>query len=247
LALNVVGIVCALSSEARHLGLSARRGGQLTTLADGTLVVVAGMGATAATRGARVLIEAGAMALASWGMAGGLDPTLAPGAVFLPSAVVNEEGTRATVTAEWRTRLRAAIAAHHRVADGILLTARSAVATPAGKAKLHADTGASAVDMESLAVAEVARAARVPFVAVRVIVDCAADVLPRAVTAAADQSGQLHVGRLIGELALTPKDLAPLLRLAWRYRAANRSLATLARMGSLARYAFAAATDTPSS
>ena len=202
------------------------------------------MGTKAAAHGARVLIEAGATALASWGMAGGLDPTLAPGAVLLPGAVVNEEGARAPVSSEWRTRLRAAIAARHRVADGILLTARTAVATPADKARLYASTGASAVDMESLAVAEVARAAHVPFVAVRVIVDCAADVLPRAVTAAADQAGHLHVGRLIGELALTPKDLAPLLRLAWRYRAANRSLATLGRMGSLAPYAFAAATDT---
>jgi hypothetical protein len=79
---------------------------------------------------------------------------------------------------------------------------------------------------------------------VRVIVDGAADVLPRAVTEAADNEGHLQVWRLIGALALAPNELAPLIRLARRYRAANRSLAAIARTGSLTRYEFSTAADT---
>src|SRR5438270_11741549 len=38
LTLNVVGVVCALASEARHLGPATRRYQPLTSLADGTLL-----------------------------------------------------------------------------------------------------------------------------------------------------------------------------------------------------------------
>jgi hypothetical protein len=102
-------------------------------------------------------------------------------------------------------------------------------------------TGAAAVDMESVAVGEVAERHGLPFIAVRVIVDSATDVLPRAVAAAADNEGHLQIWRLIGALALAPNELAPLIRLARRYRAANRSLAAIARTGSLAPYAFSPA------
>jgi hypothetical protein len=43
----------------------------------------------------------------------------------------------------------------------------------------------------------------------------------------------LQVWRLMGELVRAPAELASLLRLAQRYRAANRSLAAVARVGSL--------------
>jgi adenosylhomocysteine nucleosidase len=94
------------------------------------------------------------------------------------------------------------------------------------------------VDMESLAVAEVAVSRRVPFVAVRVIVDGAGDVLPKAVTAAADAAGHLRLWRVLAALTLAPADLPALIRLARRYRAAGRSLAAVAGAGSLTPSAF---------
>jgi adenosylhomocysteine nucleosidase len=189
------------------------------------------MGGAAAARSAKALIEAGATALASWGMAGGLDPALAAGTIFLPSEVISPDGAALATAHDWCERLGAALAAQRPVTTGRLLTSRTAIATPADKATLFRETGAAAVDMESLAVAEVARSHQLPFIAVRVIVDSAADALPQAVTAAADKEGHLQVWRLIGALARTPADLAPLLRLARRYRAANRSLAAVARVG----------------
>jgi adenosylhomocysteine nucleosidase len=236
LALNVVGIVCALASEARHLGPATRQQDPIGSLADGTLIAVTGMGAKAAAAGARSLVDAGATALASWGMAGGLDPALTAGAVLLPREVIGTDG-RAQITAPaWRERLSRAITAHAPVADGRLLTSPRAIDSVAEKAALFRSTGAVAVDMESLAVAEIAERARMPFMAVRVIVDSAADVLPKVVTAAADREGHLQIWRLIGALALAPAELVSLIRLARRYRTANRALAALAHMGSLAPY-----------
>jgi adenosylhomocysteine nucleosidase len=164
-------------------------------------------------------------------MAGGLDPALAAGTIFLPDEVISPEGTTIATARDWRERLASALATQRPVTQGRLLTSRTAVGSPAAKATLFRTTGALAVDMESLAVAEVASAHQLPFIAVRVIVDSAADALPQAVTAAADNEGHLQIWRLIGALARTPADLAPLLRLARCYRAANRSLAAVARVG----------------
>ena len=200
-------------------------------LSDGTLLAVSGMGASAAARSATALVGAGATALASWGMAGGLDPALAAGTIFLPDEVISPDGATVATARDWRERLASALATQHPVTQGRLLTSRTAIGSPAEKATLFRTTGAVAVDMESLAVAEVASAHQLPFIAVRVIVDSAADALPQAVTAAADNEGHLQIWRLIGALARTPADLAPLLRLARRYRAANRSLAAVARVG----------------
>ena len=223
MALNPVGIVCALASEARHLRPT-----------DGTLVMTTGMGSSAASEGARALIAAGAKALASWGMAGGLDPSLQAGAILLATEVVGPDGRVHPCDAGWRNRLSTRVGAR----SGRLVTAAKSVGSVEDKAELFRTTGAVAVDMESAAVAEIAEQHGLPFLAVRVVVDSAADVLPRAVTAAADNEGHLQIWRLIGALALAPNELASLIRLAQRYRAANRSLATIARTGSLAPSAF---------
>jgi adenosylhomocysteine nucleosidase len=119
-----------------------------------------------------------------------------------------------------------------------LVTAAKSVGSVEGKAQLFRTTGAVAVDMESAAVADIAEQNGLPFLAVRVVVDSASDVLPRAVTAAADNEGHLQIWRLIGALALAPNELPSLIRLGQRYRAANRSLASIARTGSLAPSAF---------
>jgi len=231
LTLNVVGVVCALAAEARHLGPTTRGLDSLRPLSAGTLLAVSGMGGSAAARSATALVGAGATALASWGMAGGLDPALAAGTIFLPDEVMSPDGATVATARDWRERLASALATQRPVTQGRLLTSRTAVGSPAEKATLFRATGALAVDMESLAVAEVASAHQLPFIAVRVIVDSAADALPQAVTAAADNEGHLQIWRLMGALARTPADLAPLLRLARRYRAANRSLAAVARVG----------------
>ena len=236
--MNVVGIVSALAAEARPLGPTAQRRGALASLADGTLLAVSGIGASAAAGGARALIDAGATALISWGMAGGLDPALAAGTIFLPSEVISRDGTARMTARYWRERLGAALTAQRLVAGGKLLTSPRAIESIAEKAAVFRDTGAAAVDMESLAVAEVAGSHELPFIAVRVIVDSAADILPRAVTAAARGAGHLPLGRLLASLARSPGDLAALIRLVQRYRAARRSLLAVARAGAPARHAF---------
>jgi adenosylhomocysteine nucleosidase len=226
-----LGIVAALEAEARTLGPGVRRRDG-TLRVDGALLMVSGMGGGLAAAAARSLVEAGVSALLSFGFAGGLDPALRAGQVVLPSEVISAEGTRVSTSSEWRLQLSRAIAAVEPV-GGMLLSATVPIATVEDKAALFRETGAVAVDMESLAIAQVAAAHGLPFMAVRVIVDGAADALPRAVAAAA-RGGHLSVLRIIGGLVAAPRDLVGLLRLSRRYRAATRSLAAVARDAHIA-------------
>jgi adenosylhomocysteine nucleosidase len=222
-----VGVVAALEAEARTLGPAVHRRDGLSFLDDGSLLAVSGMGGALAALAARNLIDAGAGALMSFGLAGGLDPTLGAGTVVLPDVVISRAGARFLTSTGWREQLSATIARQRPVAGGTLLTSLAAIGAVADKAAAFRETGAVAVDMESLGVAEVAAAHDLPFIAVRVIVDTAADVLPRAVVAAS-RGGHLNIRRLIGGLAAAPLDLIALIRLAQRYRAATRSLAAVA-------------------
>jgi adenosylhomocysteine nucleosidase len=236
--LTGLGVVTALAAESRPLGAASPWGGRqrerepLTTLADGTLLVVSGVGGTAGARGAWRLVEAGARALLSWGMAGGLDPALRAGALFLPGEVIAADGTVYATSSEWRLALAGAAASWHPVTGGRLLTSVKVIGSIADKAITFRRTGAAAVDMESGAVAEVARAAALPFLAVRAIVDTAEDQMPQAAIAAAGSS-DVRISRLLAALARSPTDLPGILRLARRYRAASRSLAAVARAGAL--------------
>jgi adenosylhomocysteine nucleosidase len=240
--LSAAGVVAALDIEARSLGARTRRRDGLFEIGDGTLVAVSGMGRAAAVGSAGALVEAGATALVSWGLAGGLDPRLRSGTICLPSVVISRDGATFTTDEHWREILTAAISQHLTVVSGALLTSAVAIEDAAAKAAAFAQTGAVAVDMESAGVAQIAASHRLPFVAVRAIVDSAGDTLPRAVLAAGSE-GPVRLMRLLLGIVRSPREIAPVMRLAQRYRAASRALGAVARSGALAPLAFGANPD----
>ena len=219
-SLNGIGVVAALAAEARALGATGAR-------SDGSLLLVSGIGAAAAGRCARSLIDSNVSALMTFGLAGGLDPALAAGTVVLPDEVIDRDGARFATSSEWRDRVRAAMQEHGAPVGGALLTSAVALESIAAKADAFRDTGAVAVDMESVAVARLAATHRLPFIAVRVIVDTAADVLP-AVVVAASRAGRVQIGRLIAGLLFAPREISALIRLSTRYRTAMRALRSVA-------------------
>jgi adenosylhomocysteine nucleosidase len=196
---------------------------ELALLGEGSLLALSGIGLAAAATAAQALVNSGVSALMTFGMAGALDPALKPGSVVIPCELLGADGTRYPACRSWRERVAVAVSPLCAVTEGNLLTSAQAIDTPAEKAAALRSTGAAAVDMESAAVAEIAARHNLPFIAVRVIVDTAADILPRAVVAAS-RAGRVHFGRLIGGLILAPREIAALLRLAQRYRIAMRSL-----------------------
>jgi len=232
--LNGLGIVAALAAEARPLGTGSKGIDGAVTLGDGTLLVLSGVGISAAAAGARRLAAAGARALISWGVAGALDPELAAGTLVLPREIISPDNVSFATATDWREHVRSAIEAHYAVCTGSLLTCRAPLGSVAAKARAFRETAAVAVDMESSAVAEVAAAQRIPFLAVRAIVDGAADEIPRAaLMAAAAGTATLRIGRLLAALARAPGELPALIRLAGRYGSARRTLSAVARSGAL--------------
>ena len=197
------------------------------------MLAVSGIGGPAAAVAARALIDAGVTALMTFGMAGGLDPTLVAGNVLLPDEVIARDGTRFATARAWRERLSAALSPHCDVRGGVVLSSERSIDAPPAKALAFRDTGAAAVDMESVSVARIAADHQLPFICVRVIVDTAADALPRAVVAAS-RAGRVRIARLLGGLIVAPGDVPALLRLAGRYRSAMRVLKVVARVGALA-------------
>jgi hypothetical protein len=234
--LNGLGIVSAFAAESRLLGPSIRRDRALASLADGTLLIVSGMGPAAAEQGALRLVEAGARALMSWGVAGGLDPRLAVGTVLLPEEVVSSQRQVLPTARAWRQQLSDAVASLCTVCAGRLLTSAEPITSPADKAIALREVAAAAVDMESFPVAAVAARHQLPFLAVRAIIDTALEGLPPSLTAAAAGAGapDVRMGRLIGAIVRAPVELPGVIRLARRYLEASRALKIVARSGALA-------------
>lgn len=225
-----IGIVVALDAEARTLRDVRRWRGGGDRLDGRATLIVSGIGPAAAGRAARTIAEAGAAALVSWGVAGGLDPRLRPGTLVLPAEVLGPAGERYPTSAAWRERERRTLAARDPVCGGTILSQDTAIADPRTKQAAHRTSGAVAIDMESAAIAAVAASRGLPFLVVRAIVDTASDALPAAVVDAS-RDGRPDVRRLLAGLLRSPADLPALVGLAGRFRAARRALAAAASAG----------------
>ncbi|MBS0378512.1 MAG: phosphorylase [Proteobacteria bacterium] len=228
----VVGVVCALRSEARHLGRSVPRAGAVQALKPGLLRIVSGMGPDAASQAATALIRQGATALASFGMAGALDPHLRPGDIVLPELIRGEMAATFRTDERWHGTAVNAFASARISSEGSLVSVAAPVTGRQAKAALRNSSGARAVDMESLAIARIAAAQALPFLAVRVIIDAADVELPASATAATP-GGQVSVVGVLAGLIRRPADLKGLLRLARAFRQANQGLAVAAASGAL--------------
>jgi len=213
-------IIAALGSESAALA-------RLPHATLGWSVVQSGPGPERAQRCAEAAVAAGAQALVSWGLAGGLAADVEPGTVVLPRRVVMQRGATFAVSAAWHERL-AVLGEEFTVSFGDLLTVPAALGSRAAKAAAATALGAVAVDMESAAIAAVAARARVPFVVLRVVVDAQRDELPAAAESWIDERGNTRTAAVLGEI-VRPSDWLSLWRLAQRYRKASGVLANLGR------------------
>jgi len=210
----LLGIVVGLTAEAR---VAAGLGGTVA-VGGGTTA-----GAEAAARG---LVAAGVTALLSFGLAGGLDPSLAAGAIVVPAHVIHSSGVRYAAC----PRLNAVL----RGGAGTLLATEAVIATAAGKRLLWESTMAVAADMESGAVAAVATAAGLQFAVLRAVCDGAEDDLPPAALTALDAAGRIRPIMLVRSLIAMPGQMGGLIRLG-RHAALARSalLSRIKNIGSI--------------
>jgi hopanoid-associated phosphorylase len=173
----------------------------------------------------RLAVGAGCRSIISFGVAGGLAPDLTPGDCVVASAILDHPAVRPTDPL-WSRKLADMIPdARH----GPIMGVNSVVSDPADKRKLHAFTGAVAVDMESHLVARAARAQGLAFAVIRVIIDPAERAVPDAALMALRLRGGAYLTALVWELAARPAELAALLRIARDGYAARASLLRIRR------------------
>ncbi|TXN19391.1 phosphorylase [Methylobacterium sp. WL9] len=157
-------------------------------------------------------------AVISFGIAGGLDPDLAPGDVVIGSAVivVAEGGDRRlpcdpAIVAAHAERLAAL---GRRVVSADVAGVEAAILTAGAKAALHARTGAAVVDMESHVAAAFAARRGLPFAILRVVCDPAERALPAFAAAALKPNGDPDVPAVLRALVRREARIGELVRLA---------------------------------
>jgi len=216
-----LGIVTGLAAEAAIVERAAIALGR-----PRPRLACAGADAARAQAAAERLLRQGARQLISFGLCGGLDPTLRPGDLVLAEEVIFADGRRQSCDTARRDRLADRLAAAGIAnVGGALLAHGEIVADVAEKRRLYEATGARALDTESGGVARAARAGDVGLLVIRAV---AGRRLPRAALLATDRDGRLRLAALLAALCRRPWDVATLLGLARDAAHAKRTLARVA-------------------
>lgn len=211
-----LGFVTGLRREAAILETASR------DLPDAMqpLLYCGGAHADRAHAGALSLIEAGAGALVSFGIAGGLVPELPAGSLILASTIQILGKASLEVDLKWRDRLCQRIGANIKPQLGEMVGSHVVVQTTDDKARLFDKTQCLAVDMESHAVARVASEHALPFLVVRAIADTAAMAIPNAALAGIGTGGETRAFAALRQATLVPWEWPALLRLGGAHQKA---------------------------
>ena len=199
-----IGFITGLTAEARLLAGASR------------FVGVGGGTPEGAASATESLIGLGASGLISFGLAGGLDPALSPGFLLVPQRIIEQDTIH-----ECDPRLIEKIGG---TTVGLLLGGDVVAATIAAKTVLFGRSGASAIDLESGAVARVAQAHGVPFAVLRAVADPAWRDLPPAAIVALDNVGRIAIGRIALSIVRQPGQIPALVILARDAAKARRAL-----------------------
>lgn len=227
----ITGIVVALPEELATLTSQKVAKGGYLMLNNQLVVAYSGAGAVNANNAAQLLVEQGATRLVSWGCAGALSEELKPGDLVLADKLKDADGNFVDdvyVSSSLHDVINNYLPKKTSVYTGILVESRDIIALSVIKKQLHASTGAIAVDMESIAIAKVAKQHRLSFLALRVIVDPASMNLPEAINQSLNAQGVIELPKLLLFIARHPLQIPGLMRLGRHFNAAKKTLRALA-------------------
>ncbi len=197
--------------------------GETIVLTDDTLLHVSGVGAEFAEKGAQKLVEHGVESLISWGVAGGIAPGISAGQLVAPE-IIFDESDRFQVDIHWLNQIKSWLPKEISTVSGTLYQTSKLITEIIEKKMLFSRCGATAVDMESVAVAKVAARANLPFLALRAIVDSCHQPLPHWFKHSLTAQGTLRPWQLALNLSRYPKSVRELLLLSKSFNLAQQTL-----------------------
>ncbi|MEM9144680.1 MAG: squalene--hopene cyclase [Pseudomonadota bacterium] len=190
-----------------------------------------GANARRTSRAALRMWQDGCRMLLSWGLAGGLDDTLAPGDLILPDGVVDPTGR-----VHWlETEALGELADPEDDTAMLIAGSDQMVTEPEAKAALAKASGAVAVDMETHHIVRMAEEAAFPALAIRAIADPADRAIPKAAQEGIGPDGRPQIGSVLSGLAARPGDLPGLLALRRDYKTGLGALREVARTDVIER------------
>lgn len=229
----ITGIVVALPEELGTLTSKRIDKGHCVFIGDKILVTCSGTGPLNAQAATELLIAKGATRLISWGCAAGLDASVKPGDLIVADRLIDADDNEIDIDPEWRSYCLNMLRQHAGenlplVHGGLLAESKILIAASSEKKQLHSITGAVALDMESVAIAKAAGHHNLGFLAIRAIADPVSLDLPKAVSYALNDQGNVVLKKLLLFLALHPLELPGLIKLGLHFNQAKRTLKSVA-------------------
>jgi len=178
-------------------------------LAGGT-VVIGGGDIEQLTGRVEDELRSGVAGVVSFGLCGALDPSLDVGDLVIGQSVTDAD-ISFEADAAWAARI-VALAPDAKL--GRFARAERPVASVAEKTQLRERTGAIAVDLESFAVAKLARRFGAPFAVIRAVSDAADRALPPAAQVGLGIDGRPAIGPVFASLRSNPWQIGALIRTA---------------------------------
>lgn len=225
----ITGIVVALPEELSTLTSKRIDKGCCVFITDTIVLAYSGAGADNARAASELLITQGATRLISWGCAAALSASLKPGDLVLADTLIDAEDAQIGIHQDWLKFTKSLLSTHLKIHSGSLAESLTIVATGKDKKHLHTQTGAVALDMESITIAKVALQNDLPFLAIRAIADPVNMDLPKAINHSLNNEGDIVLGKLLLFIALHPAELPGLIKLGLHFNAAKNTLKSVAK------------------
>lgn len=161
----------------------------------------------------------------SFGSAGGLSPDLIPGNLAVGRKVMNADGMSWDCDPDWTDRLEQSLEI-----QGSTVFGSDGLVNIKAKHRIHAETQAAIVDMESHVIAKKATEKGIPFAVLRAVVDPRDFEIPRWVADSVRPNGTISYLPLISGLCLFPWHIGRLASLGGYNKRAMESLSSAVRV-----------------